>query len=58
MTVFEKSLLAWVAGGVAGAALAKKHRVAGFAAGALIFGAVADVVIERHDPNYVGLPRG
>jgi hypothetical protein len=51
-----KSVLCWVGGGVAGAALAKKHRVKGAVLGALLVGGFGDVLIERNDPNYTGLP--
>jgi hypothetical protein len=48
MTPLQLSLLSWLAGGVAGAALSKRHRVAGFVCGAIVVGAVADVTIERN----------
>ena len=44
---FLLSLLSWVGGGVVGATLSKKHRVAGFACGAIITGVIADKLIER-----------
>jgi hypothetical protein len=50
MTPFQMSLLSWLAGGVVGSALSKKHRVVGFALGAIAVGAVADVMIERRLP--------
>jgi hypothetical protein len=43
MSPFTLSVLAWLGGGVAGAMLSKEHRVAGFALGALVVGAVSDV---------------
>ena len=53
MTPFQMSVLSWLGGGVAGAVVAKQHRVAGFALGALVVGAVADVLIERRHPSYL-----
>jgi hypothetical protein len=52
MTPLQLSLLSWVGGGFAGVALSRRHRVVGFAIGALVVGAVADVAIERHHPMY------
>lgn len=52
MTPFQLSLLAWSSGGLAGAALSKKHRLAGAALGAVLVGAISDVLIERHHPWY------
>lgn len=50
-------MLAWLGGGVVGAALAKEHRVAGFALGAIVIGAVSDKLIERYHPQYTGHSR-
>jgi hypothetical protein len=55
MTPRQLSILSWVGGGILGSALSKQHRVAGFIAGAIGVGAVADVVIERHHPWYTGI---
>ena len=48
------SVMAWLGGGIAGSVLAKQHRVAGFALGAVVFGAVSDKLIERYHPQYTG----
>lgn len=53
MSPMQLSLLAWGGGGVAGAVLAKEHRIAGGALGAVLVGAISDVAIERHQ---AGLP--
>ena len=50
-------MLAWIGGGVVGAALAKEHRVAGFALGAILVGAVSDKLIERYHSQYTGHER-
>ena len=56
MSPFQMSCIAWAAGGVAGAAMSKRHPVTGCVLGALFVGAIADVVIERHHPLYAGIP--
>lgn len=48
MTPFEMSMAAWLGGGVVGAAVAKEHRVLGAGLGAILTGAISDVLIERH----------
>lgn len=53
MTPLQFSAVAWLGGGAVGAALSKKHRVAGFAFGAILVGAFADVVIEKYHPAYL-----
>jgi len=53
MSPRDLSVLAWGGGAVAGAALSKRHRIAGGALGAMLVGAVSDVLIERHQK---GLP--
>lgn len=50
-------MLAWLGGGVVGSALSKEHRVAGFALGAILVGAVSDKLIERYHPLYTGHER-
>jgi hypothetical protein len=55
MTPLGTSILAWLGGGVAGAAISKRHRVAGFALGAVVVGVVADKLIER--PRLRSKPR-
>lgn len=57
MSPWSASVLAWLGGGVVGAALAKEHRVAGFALGAIVIGAVSDKLIERYHPQYTGHSR-
>lgn len=54
MTVFDTSSLFWLGGGVVGSVLSKKHRVAGFALGAILVGAIADKMIESYHPKYTG----
>jgi hypothetical protein len=54
MTPWNLSVLAWVGGGVIGAVVAKEHRIAGFALGAILVGAVSDKLIERYHPQYTG----
>lgn len=48
MTPFQFSATAWIGGGVVGAALSKQHRVIGAGLGAILTGAVSDVLIERY----------
>ncbi len=50
-------MLAWLGGGIVGAVVAKEHRVAGFALGAIVIGAVSDKLIERYHPQYTGHER-
>jgi hypothetical protein len=57
MSPWSASVLAWLGGGVVGAALSKEHRVAGFALGAIFVGAVSDKLIERYHPQYTGHER-
>ena len=57
MTPFQMSVLSWLGGGVAGAVVAKEHRVAGFALGAILVGAVSDKLIERDHPAYGRWPQ-
>ncbi len=47
MTVYQRSVLAWLAGGVVGLAVAKKRKVTGALMGAAIVGAFADKLIEQ-----------
>lgn len=62
MTVFQKSIAWWVAGGVAGFLVAPKtkgtwphrHRVLFAAMTSAAVGGIADKYIELHDPNYTG----
>ena len=49
MTTFERSVLWWAVGGVAGAALSPRRPILGALCGAVAVGAVADVVIERNE---------
>ena len=49
--------MAWIGGGVVGSVLAKEHRIAGFALGAIVVGAVSDKLIERYHPQYTGHDR-
>ena len=53
MNAHPLSLAAWSGGGIAGAVLAPKHRLAGGALGAILVGAITDKLIERHQQ---GLP--
>jgi hypothetical protein len=48
MTPFQLSTTAWIGGGVIGAALSKQHRVLGAGLGAILTGAISDVLIERY----------
>jgi len=48
VTTFERSVLWWAIGGVAGAALSPRRPILGAICGAAIVGGVADVVIERN----------
>jgi hypothetical protein len=57
MTPWDASALAWIGGGVVGAAIAKKHRVAGFALGAILVGVISDKLIESYHPQYTGHER-
>jgi hypothetical protein len=57
MSPWDASVSAWIGGGVVGAVLAKKHRIAGFALGAILVGAVTDKLIERYHPRYTGHAR-
>lgn len=57
MSPWDSSVLAWIGGGVVGVALSKEHRVAGFALGALLVGAISDKLIERYHPQYTGYER-
>jgi hypothetical protein len=54
MTPWDLSVLAWVGGGVIGAVVAKNHRIAGAALGAIVVGAVSDKLIEKYHPQYTG----
>lgn len=57
MSPWSASVLAWLGGGIVGAVVAKEHRVAGFALGAIVIGAVSDKLIERYHPQYTGHER-
>lgn len=54
LTPFQLSALAWIGGGITGAALSKDRRVTGAALGALLIGAISDKLIERYHPMYSG----
>ena len=54
---WDSSVLAWLGGGIAGAVIAKNHRVAGFALGAVLVGAITDKLIESYHPQYTGHER-
>ena len=54
MSPWTTSVLLWIGGGVVGAAVAKQHRVAGAALGAILVGVIGDKMIERHHPMYTG----
>ena len=53
LSPFQFSTTLWIGGGVLGAVLSKQHRFAGAGLGAIMTGAVGDVLIERHQ---AGLP--
>jgi hypothetical protein len=57
MTPWDMSVMAWIGGGVVGAVVAKEHRIAGFALGAVVVGAVSDKLIESYHPLYTGHER-
>ena len=57
MTPWNYSVLAWIGGGVIGAVVAKEHRIAGCALGAILVGVVSDKLIERYHPQYTGHER-
>lgn len=48
MTPFQLSTTAWIGGGVLGAALSKQHRILGAGLGAILTGAISDVLIDRY----------
>ena len=47
MKISGLSLVAWGGGGIAGAAMSPRHRLAGGALGAILVGSVTDVLVER-----------
>ena len=47
MTIFQRSVLLWVGGAVAGAAVARKRKVLGALLGAVIVGGVGDKILEN-----------
>ncbi len=48
MYVNQLSATAWIGGGIVGAVLSKQHRILGAGLGAILTGAISDVLIERH----------
>lgn len=48
MTPRNLSIAAWTGGAITGAAIARKHRVAGGALGAFLIGVGSDALIDRH----------
>lgn len=57
MSPWDASVLAWIGGGIVGAALSKKHRLAGAALGSILVGVVGDKLIENYHPQYTGHER-
>jgi hypothetical protein len=51
LTPYQFSKTLWIGGGVLGAVLSKQHRIAGAGLGAILIGALGDVLIERHQAN-------